>query len=38
LLKDTYPTILLALAAHQTAIFTGCSVISWITCGFCELH
>jgi hypothetical protein len=37
LLKNTGPTILLALTAHQTPTFTGWSRTSWVRCGFCEL-
>jgi hypothetical protein len=37
-LKNTGPTILLALTAHQTPNFTGWGRASWVRCGFCELQ
>jgi hypothetical protein len=36
--KNTGPTILLALTAHQTSTLTGRSRTSWIGCGFRELR
>jgi hypothetical protein len=37
-MKDTGPTILLALTAHKTTTFTGCSRVLWVRCGFYELQ
>jgi hypothetical protein len=37
-LKNTGPTIVLSLKAHQTPTFTGWSGASWVRCGFCELQ
>jgi hypothetical protein len=37
-LKNTGPTILLALEAHQTPTFTGLSGTSRVRSGFCELQ
>jgi hypothetical protein len=36
--KNTGPTIPLALTAHHTPTFTGWSGASWVSCGFCELQ
>jgi hypothetical protein len=35
-LKNTGPTILLALTAHQTPTFTIWSRASWVDYGYCE--
>jgi hypothetical protein len=35
--KNTGPTILLGLTAHQTPSFTGWSCALRVICGFCEL-
>jgi hypothetical protein len=37
-LKNTGSTIILALTARHTPIFTGWNRTSWVRCGFCELQ